>query len=226
METKGDGGRPARGASDSPAYNGRRNEREEMIKNIGELVEGMKVVLSISGVAITDARVMIGTGTAGKPRVWFCQNTAVGGDNSNPYGYRFAFSVGVERDGSLRLAVNGVSGLRAWTAADDAPKVILTLSDGSKVAEQDYVTPRGVFAAPAGYRLERLSVVGAKTVERVNGKDYPVDFADGVASAGMEFKTVSKFAAAIAERRQAIAKYEAIGAAYNRLAAKYGWARV
>lgn len=196
-----------------------------MIKNIGELVEGMKVVLSIAGDLIRDARVMIGTGTDGKARVWFCQNKAPGGINANPYGYAYAFSVGVNRDGSLRLETNGVTGLRAWTAADEAPRETLILEDGSRVSAAEYADIQAA-RAPAGYRLTRLAVKGVEKTVKVNGKGYKVAFSDGVASAGMEFKTVAKFAEAAADRRQAAAKYEAIGYAYDRLAAAYGWSRV
>lgn len=200
------------------------------LTNIGQLREGMKIVAILDGVEVRDAKVHIGTGTAGKPRVWFCQNKVAGSDNSNPFGYRYAFSVGVEADGSLRLPPqNNVLGLREWTPADDGPRTVLTLSDGSKIDQDDYVAPSGSARAPAGYRLERLSVVGVETI--VNG--YPVKFSDGVASAGMEFKTVSEFDAAIADREakidelnKAIDKYEANKYAYNAFARKYGWTTV
>ena len=197
-----------------------------MIKNIGQLVEGMKVVLAIYGTVIRDARVMLGTGTDGKPRVWFCQNAAEGSRNANPYGYRYAFSVGVNSDGTLRLGTNGVTGLRAWTEADAEPQVTLTLTDGSRVSADEYARGVGsLVAAPAGYRLERLAVTAVEKTVTVNGEKYPVKFSDGAASAGMEFKTVSKFAAAAADRRQAADKYDALRAEYNRLASAYGWAR-
>lgn len=189
------------------------------ITNIGQVYEGQKIVVILDGVEIRDAKIHIGTGTAGKPRVWFCQNKVAGSDNSNPFGYRFAYSVGVEPDGSLRLPPqNDVKGLRAWTTDDDRPAVTLVLSDGSRIAESDWVTPAYGVRAPAGYRLERLSVVGAE--------EDGVKFSDGVASAGMEFKTVAKFDAAIAERAKAIAKYQANKARYNEFAAKFGWTRV
>lgn len=91
------------------------------LTNIGELREGQKVVLNINGTAVMDCKVHIGAGNRGKPRVWFCNRLVAGEQNSNPFGYRYAFSVGVESDGSLRLAENGVSGLREFTAADEAP---------------------------------------------------------------------------------------------------------
>ena len=83
----------------------------------------------------------------------------------------------------------------------------------------------GLVAAPAGYRITRLAVKGVEKTVTVNGETYPVKFSDGAASAGMEFKTVSKFAAAAADRRQAADKYDALRAEYNRLASAYGWAR-
>lgn len=196
-----------------------------MIKNIGQLVEGMKVVLAIYGVVIRDARVMLGTGTDGRPRVWFCQNAAEGSRNANPYGYRYAFSVGVNGDGTLRLGTNGVTGLRAWTEADAETQETLTLEDGSRVADVNYVNGALLPVVPAGYRLERLAVTAVEKTVTVNGKKYPVKFSDGAASAGMEFKTVGKFAAAAADRRQAADKYDALRAEYNRLAAAYGWTR-
>ena len=196
-----------------------------MIKNIGQLVEGMKVVLAIYGTVIRDARVMLGTGTDGKPRVWFCQNAAEGSRNANPYGYRYAYSVGVNGDGTLRLDVNSVTGLRAWTEADAEPQVTLVLADGSRVADVNYVNGALLPVVPAGYRLERLAVAAVEKTVTVNGEKYPVKFSDGAASAGMEFKTVSKFAAAAADRRQAADKYDALRAEYNRLAAAYGWTR-
>lgn len=189
------------------------------ITNIGQVYEGQKIVCILDGVEVRDAKIHIGTGTAGKPRVWFCQNKVAGSDNSNPFGYRYAFSVGVEADGSLRLPPqNDVKGLRAWTPADDEPEVTLTLSDGSRIAASDWVAPAYGARAPAGYRLVRLDVVAAEE----NG----VKFSDGVASAGMEFKTVAKFDEAIAERAKAIAKYQANKARYNEFAAKFGWTRV
>ena len=104
------------------------------ITNIGQLVEGKKVVLTIDGTVIRDAKVKIGTGTEGKPRVWFCQNAKSGSKNSNPYGYCYAFSVGVNTDGTLRLNENGVDGLREWTVADDRVTEVtiggVTYSDG------------------------------------------------------------------------------------------------
>lgn len=196
-----------------------------MIKNIGQLVEGMKVVLAIYGVVIRDARVMLGTGADGKPRVWFCQNVAEGSTNANPYGYRYAFSVGVNSNGTLRLGINGVTVLRAWTEADAETQETLTLADGSRVAAENYVSGAILPVVPAGYRLERLAVTAVEKTVTVNGTKYPVKFSDGVASAGMEFKTVNKFAAAAAERRQAADKYDALRAEYNRLASAYGWTR-
>ena len=189
------------------------------LTNIGQVYEGQKIVVILDGVEVRDAKIHIGTGTAGKPRVWFCQDKVAGSDNSNPFGYRYAFSVGVNADGSLRLPPqNNVQGLRDWTPEDDRPAVILTLSDGSRVAESDWAAPAYGVRAPAGYRLERLSVVGVE--------EDGVKFSDGVASAGMEFKTVAKFDAAIAERAKAIAKYQANKARYNEFAAKFGWTRV
>jgi hypothetical protein len=189
------------------------------ITNIGQVYEGQKVVAILDGVEVRDAKIHIGTGTAGKPRVWFCQNKVAGSDNSNPFGYRYAFSVGVESDGSLRLPpANNVRGLRAWTSADDLPETTLILSDGSRIAASDYAAPAAGARAPAGYRLERLTVVGAEE----NG----VKFSDGVASAGLEFKTVAKFAQAVADREKAIAKYNANKARYNQLALQYGWSYV
>lgn len=189
------------------------------LTNIGQVYEGQKVVCILDGVEVRDAKIHIGTGTAGKPRVWFCQDKVAGSDNSNPFGYRYAFSVGVNADGSLRLPPqNNVQGLRDWTPEDDRPAVILTLSDGSRVAESDWAAPAYGVRAPAGYRLERLAVVGAEE----NG----VKFSDGVASAGMEFKTVAKFDAAITDRLAAASKYRANKARYNEFAAKFGWTRV
>ena len=207
------------------------------ITNIGQVREGMKIVAILDGVEVRDAKIHVGTGTAGKPRVWFCQNKVAGSDNSNPFGYRYAYSVGVEADGSLRLPPsNDVRGLREWTPADDVAEVILTLSDGSKIAEADYTAPAFGVRAPAGYRLTRLAVVGAEA--KVNG--YDVKFSDGAASAGLEFKNVAKFDQAIADRyaaigelekaigelEKAIRKYEANKAAYNAFARKFGWAIV
>ena len=200
---------------------------QNKLTNIGQVYEGQKIVAILDGVEVRDAKVHIGTGTAGKPRVWFCQDKVAGSNNDNPFGYRYAFSVGVEADGSLRLPPqNNVRGLREWTPADDVPEVILTLSDGSKVSEADYVAPAAGVRAPAGYRLERLTVIGAEA--KVNG--YDVEFSDGVASAGMEFKTVAKFNEAIADREvkigeltKAINKYAANKAKYNEFARKFGW---
>lgn len=104
------------------------------IKNIGAVREGQKVVLSIEGTLIKDAKVHVGTGTEGKPRVWFCQNSKRGSKNANPYGYAYAFSVGVNSDGTLRLGNNGVDGLREWTVADERVTEVtvngVTYSDG------------------------------------------------------------------------------------------------
>lgn len=218
------------------------------ITNIGQLTEGKKVVLIIDGDEILDAKVHIGTGTSGKPRVWFCQNTASGSNNRNVYGYDYAFSVGVEANGALRLTENGVQGLRAYDAnLDDlagitrraeaelrrrqaelaaarelrrqekyqaacrlaalrAGRPVLTLSNGEIVSEYDYTED-------------------GRTIRVVGACFKGVKYADGIASAGMEFKTVSKFAEAIAERELAIAKYRANGAQYNVFARRFGWSR-
>ena len=105
-----------------------------LITNIGQIVEGKKVVLTIEGTLIKDAKIHVGVGTEGKPRVWFCQNSKRGSKNTNPFGYAYAFSVGVNTNGTLRLSENGVDGLREWTVADDSVTEVtiggVTYSDG------------------------------------------------------------------------------------------------
>ena len=215
-----------------------------------QVSHGMKVVLSICGALIKDAVVKLGYGADGKARVWFCQNVVSGSDNSNPFGYRYAFSVGVNCDGTLRLEKNGVAGLRAWTAADLAPAYtgpVYVLEDGSRVNADEY--DRGFalgYTAAPGFRVVRMKVVAVE--------EKGVTFTNGTASAGMEFKTVAKFDGAIRDRRQgiedlreeiadlndeiadlndeiadkskAISKYQANKSRYNQFARKFGWAVV
>lgn len=210
------------------------------ITKLCEVTEGAKVVLAINGTLIKDAKVHLGIGSDGKVRVWFCQNAASGAFNLNPYGYRYAYSVGVNCDGTLRLEKNGIAGLRLWSAALDAAPVyngpVYVLEDGSKVTADEYDRGYSVAATIPGYRVTRMKVIAVEE----NG----IKFANGVASAGMQFKTVSKFAGAIRDRSEtitelreeiaelqndiadctkAIGKYQANKARYNQFARKFGW---
>jgi len=238
---------------------------QNKITNIGQLTEGLKVVLNIKGDDILDAKVHIGTGTSGKPRVWFCQNTASGSNNRNVYGYDYAFSVGVEANGALRLTENGVQGLRAYDAnLDDLAGINrraeaelrrrqAELAAARELRQEEAAAARSAARAElrrqeeeaaAARRLAALRA-GRPVLTLVNGEtvseyDYTEDgrtirvvgasfngvkYADGTASAGMEFKTVSKFAEAIAERELAIAKYRANEAQYDVFARRFGWSR-
>jgi YD repeat-containing protein len=232
---------------------------QNKITNIGQLTEGLKVVLNIEGNDILDAKVHIGTGTLGKPRVWFCQNTARGSDNDNAYGYDYAFSVGVEANGALRLEGNDVRGLRAYDADIDDLAEITRRAEAELRRRQAELTAarrqaelaaarelrRQEEEANAARRLAALRagrpILTLRTGETVSEYDYTEDgrtvgvtsatfngvkYSNGTASAGMEFKTVSKFAEAIAERELAIAKYRANKAQYNVFARRFGWSRV
>ena len=137
------------------------------ITNIGQLVKGMKVTAEIEGRFIPGARVKLGTGADGKPRVWFCQNAVAGSDNRNPYWFRYAFSVGVNANGTLRLETNRVTLLREWRASDDAPAapvVTEIVADGMRYAADGTASSAGL--ADSGMEFKTVAKFDYAIAER------------------------------------------------------------